>query len=167
MQHYELCFIAPIKFLDEALQKIVSQVHEQIKKFSGEITSEANLGKQRLAYPINQVHQGTYIALEFNMEPEQMKLLDNQLKLTPEVLRHLIIKKQVKTEAEKAREARIQEGLRREKKEELTKMEEAIKAPIKKAEEGEEKKEEKILPQKSSLEDLDKKLDELLKDDII
>lgn len=167
MQHYELTFIVPIKFLEEALQKIVSQVNALIKKFNAEITGETNLGKQRLAYPINQVHQGTYFAIEFNMEPEAMKQLDNQLKLTPEILRHLIIKKQVKTEAEKAREARIQEGLRQEKKEELTKMEESIKSPAKKAEMIEEKKEEKAPPQKASLEDLDKKLDELLKNDII
>lgn len=96
-----------------------------------------------------------------------MKKIDNQLKLTPEILRHLIIIKRVKTEAEKMREAKIQEGLRRAKEEELAKAEKSAKEALKKSETVEEKKEEKPAPKKASIEDLDKKLDELLKDDII
>lgn len=167
MQHYELCFIVSIKFLEDELQKVVSAVHELMEKFGGAITSEVNLGKQRLAYPIKQTHQGTYIAIEFDMEAELMKKLDNQLKLTPEILRHLIIKKRVKTETEKAREAKIQDGLRRDKEEELAKAEKSVKEAVKKSEAAETAKEEKSAPAKASLEDLDKKLDELLKDDII
>jgi small subunit ribosomal protein S6 len=167
MQHYELCFIVSIKFLENELQKVVSAVHELLKKFGANITSENNLGKQRLAFPIKQTNQGTYIAIEFDLEQELLKKIDNQLKLTPEILRHLIIIKRVKTEAEKMREAKIQEGLRRAKEEELAKAEKSAKEALKKSETVEEKKEEKPAPKKASIEDLDKKLDELLKDDII
>lgn len=68
MQHYELCFIVSIKFLENELQKVVSAVHELLKKFGANITSENNLGKQRLAFPIKQTNQGTYIAIEFDLE---------------------------------------------------------------------------------------------------
>src|SRR3989339_1923228 len=84
-QHYELLYIVPIKFLDDELQKIVANINGLINKLNGTITREDNLGKLRLAYPIKNVHQGSYVVAEFDMSPENEKKLNSQLSLTPEV----------------------------------------------------------------------------------
>lgn len=175
--HYELTYIVSIKYLDDELQKVVDTVTKMVKDLNGEITADANLGKQRLAYPIKHIHQGTYVVVEFDMPRDNMKKLDAQLKLKEEVLRHLIIKKRIKTEAELAGEAKAQERLRKEKEAELQQVEEAAKVKVKKETASVKtasttKATEKlpVSPSKdkdASMEDLDKKLDEILTDDIL
>ncbi|MEK7512210.1 MAG: 30S ribosomal protein S6 [Patescibacteria group bacterium] len=168
-QHYELCYIIPIKYLEDELQKAKEVVNGLIKKNKGIATSEQDLGKQRLAYPINQVHQGTYVVVEFDMNGEDRNKLDAELKNLPEVLRHLIIKKRIKSDVEKQREEKIQAGLRHVKERELSKAEDARKTGLKKVEEttADEAKSAKKEQKKVTLEELDKKLDELLTEEII
>ncbi len=172
-QHYELVYIVPIKYLDDELQTITQSVNGLIKKFVGEIVLESSLGRQRLAYPINQVHQGTYNVVEFDMNEEEIKKFSRELGMVPEVLRFLIICKKVKTEKEIKKEEQIKAGMRRAKEEELAKIEEEDKGGMKKLAEAPtptaESKPEKIKQEakKTSLEELDKKLDEILSDDIL
>ena len=171
-QHYELTYIIPIKFLDDEMQKATQIINSLVKKFNGVISSEQNLGKQRLAYPIKQVHQGTYVSVEFDMDGANMLKMDAELRIMPEVLRHLIIKKKIKSAKEIQREEKIQAGLRRAKEEELSQIEEARRTSVKKAEdklniEAEAAKQAKAPQKKATLEELDKKLDELLTDDIL
>ncbi len=180
-EHYELLYIVPIKFLDNDLQKVVADVNGLINKFGGTITKEDNLGKQKLAYPINNVHQGTYILVEYDMETENNEKFGFQMKLHQEVLRHMVIVKRIKSNEELAREAQIQDGIRKSREDELTEIEEKekevivkkdkpIKKITKKVEDpktGEIEVETKKATEKSSLEELDKKLDEILTDDIL
>lgn len=177
--HYELTYIVPIKYLEGDFQKAMAKVNGLVKEFKGEITIETILGKQRLAYPINAVHQGTYVAVEFNMAGAQAAKLGERLKLMPEVLRFLIVKKKERTVEELKREQQIQERLRKEKEKELAQMEAETKRGIKRAEMAplmteklvevkvKEDAETSANKKKASLEDLDKKLDEILTDDII
>jgi len=170
IQHYELCYIVPIKYLEDELQKAKETINGLVRKYNGIATSENDLGKQRLAYPIKQVHQGTYVVVEFDMDGENRNKLDAELKIMPEVLRHLIVKKRIKSDAEKQREEKIQAGLRHVKEQELTKAEEARKTGVKKMEETATADEVKIAKKeqkKVTLEELDKKLDELLTDEIL
>ncbi len=178
--HYELTYIVPIKYLEGDFQKAMAKVNGSIKEFEGELTAENILGKQRVGYPFNTVHQGTYVAVEFNMAGAQSIKLGAQLKLMPEVLRFLIVKKKERTAEELKREQQIQERLRKEKEKELAQMEVETKRGIKRAETAplmpEKPVEVATTPEaveiaankkKASLEDLDKKLDEILTDDII
>ncbi|MBU1132151.1 30S ribosomal protein S6 [Patescibacteria group bacterium] len=174
MQHYELLYIVPIKYLDDELTKVIEKISGVIKEQGGELTADQIFGRQKLAYPIKQAFQGTYVAVEFNMEGEQMKKLDSLLKLMPEIIRHLIVKKRIKTEAEIKRENKIQENLRQEKEDELKKLDEdakpgAIKEEPETLAKAPEAPTEKVKAekQKLSLEDLDKKLDDILTDDML
>lgn len=171
IQHYELCYIVPIKYLEDELQKVRETINGLVKKFNGAITADSDLGKQRLAYPIKQVHQGTYVMVEFDMDGENRNKLEAELKIMPEVLRHLIIKKRIKSEVERQREEKIQAGLRHAKEQELNKAEEARKTGVKKVIEEtaptDDTKSAKPTAKKVTLEELDKKLDELLTEEII
>ena len=94
-KHYELTYIVSIQFLDKELQQAIEKVAGHIKEMNGDITADQIIGKQKLAYPINKVHQGTYVVVEFDMEPEKVLELDGLIKLQAEVLRHLIISKKI------------------------------------------------------------------------
>jgi len=171
-QHYELTYIVSVKYLEQELDAVIKKIADLVNEHKGVITQTENLGKQRLAYPINLTHQGTYVAVEFDLEDESNLLkLDKQMKVVGELLRYMIIKKRIKTAEEIEREKKIQERLTRDKKDELEKIEEKVKAEIKKSEEIVEEKvkdeDKKSDKKKMTLDELDKKLDEILTDDVI
>ncbi len=144
MKHYELLYIIPGHYTDEEGESIIDKINDLVKKCGGEITLTDNLGNTKFAYPIRGIQSGSYIVIEFNAEPEKIKELDNALKLVPEILRFQIVTKRIKTQAElnqeKARQAKLVQGPEKEK---------AAPAP------------------KVSLEELDKKLGEILEGEII
>jgi len=144
--HYELLYLVPTNYTEEELTPIKEKIKNLIKKFEGEITLEDSFGKKKLAYPIKGNYQGYYLLYEFDLNGENLKKLSQELKLTNEVLRHIIVKRSLKIKAKsKTEEQRIKPV-----KTEISvgKKEEADKGKIK-------------------LEDLDKKLDEILKGDIM
>lgn len=147
MKHYELLYILPGKYTEEEMEGISVKINELVKKHGGEITSTDNLGSKKLAYPIADAQVGNYLVIEFNNEPEKIKELGAELKLTPEILRFVIVFKKLKTqeeiEAEKVRKEKM------------------AARDLKKEEEKAEP------PPKVSLEELDKKLGEILEGDII
>ena len=51
-------------------------------------------GKRRLAYPIKNFTEGTYVLVQFQMEPEDVVELESSLKLVNEVIRHLVVKRE-------------------------------------------------------------------------
>jgi len=153
MQHYELLYIITGKFTEEEIEPIASKINELIEKSEGKITLSENLGRKKLAYPIKHNHNGYYQLVEFDLEPQKLIGFEKKLGLTSEVLRHQVVKKKLKTQEEITKEKEIAEKIVKKQKEEEIKEEIKEKAPAK---------------EKMKLEDLDKKLDELLEgEDII
>lgn len=144
MKHYELLYIIPNQYAEEEVETVIGKINDLVKKQSGEITLTDNLGNNKFAYPIGGAQSGNYIVVEFNAEPEKIRGLDSILKLAPEVLRHQIYLKKMKT-AEEIEEERVRQK----------KMAEKVTA------------EKTALAPKVSLEELDKKLGEILDGDII
>lgn len=160
MQHYELLYIIPVKYTEEEAKEIHKKVVGLITARGGGITREDSLGLLRLAYPIKQVHQGYYSAVEFNLEMEKLREIERELKLMNEVLRHQIVKKIAGTE-EKIKEAILKE--KKEKLEEQREEQKEKKGPqVAKKEEKEKKP-----PKKVDIDELEKKLDKILDSDII
>ncbi|HCC23870.1 TPA: 30S ribosomal protein S6 [Candidatus Falkowbacteria bacterium] len=120
--HYELLYIVSIKHTGDDLTKVIESVSGLLKTKGCTITHDDMLGKQKLAYPINKVHQGTYVVLEFDGPREAIKDLETELRLMKELLRFLVIKKRVKTAEDIAHEQRVQDRLLKEKQDELASM---------------------------------------------
>ena len=91
------------------------------------------------------------------MSPANLAKLNGALKLTPEVLRHMIVDKKKKTVEELQKERELQEKILKKTENELDKEDVSAEEPSEKKE-----KEKRI-----SLDDLDVKLDELLKNDVL
>lgn len=218
---YEVLFIIPAKYAENELQPIKQLVIDAIKKHDGEITKEDTLGKRKLAYPIKHIYHGYYFYYLFDIQPSRVPEVNQILRHTPELLRHIIVlptpldeKAQARLRASAQEETKATESEQQkdtkdteetpEKKEyaprkikaqkapEITpapiepevkeevkipeekveiKEEETIETPkkrtIKKKEETIEVKAPKKKEKKMTLEELDKSLDEILKDDII
>ena len=109
MQHYELLFITSIELDEQGQSSILKKVSDYITGEGGVISKRRNWGSRKLAYEINHKANGFYVLIELDLEADKLKKLDVNLRLLPEILRYLIIKKRVKTEAEVAKEKMIQE----------------------------------------------------------
>ncbi len=55
------------------------------------VTRNESLGKIKLAYPIKHQRHGTYVLVHFEVEPSVVAGIDRMLRLSDEVLRHIIV----------------------------------------------------------------------------
>jgi small subunit ribosomal protein S6 len=157
-QHYELTLIIAGSIAEDKHQEILTEVKNYLAEHQAQITQATELGRRKFAYAIKNLRHGFYFTFEFDLVPKTLKELDRGFKLNNNLLRFLIVKKRVKTPEEIAREQKF--------KEKRAKFE-LDKQKTKLTEEEKEKKEKISAKPKVSLEDLDKKLDELLEKDII
>lgn len=91
MTKYELLYIISADYTDDEVVGVQKQVVELIEKEEGKISRNESLGKIKLAYPIKKSKHGTYILVHFESEQASIQPLDRILRLTDEVLRHQII----------------------------------------------------------------------------
>ena len=92
MRQYELVMLINPEADQERLEAVVDRVRRIASDHGGEIVSENNWGKRKLAYKIGQYSEANYHLANLHMEGEGTKALDNALKLTDDVLRHLLIR---------------------------------------------------------------------------
>ncbi|MCR4311684.1 MAG: 30S ribosomal protein S6 [Candidatus Uhrbacteria bacterium] len=88
---YEILAIVPSKFSDTEIDGAVQNVSTAIEAVGAKIEKTQNLGKLKLAYPINHVRFGTYVLFYISAEPSAMLKIDQTLRLADEVLRHVTI----------------------------------------------------------------------------
>jgi small subunit ribosomal protein S6 len=100
---YELLYIVPTPFTEKDLPAVAKKIKKIIEENGGKIIKEKNLGNKKLAYPIKQVYRGFYILLNLELDSEKIEKLNKELKLTPEVLRHLITRPVKRTPKKRGR----------------------------------------------------------------
>lgn len=86
-----MLYIIPTQYTDTEIEKIMADIAALLEGEGGKVTRNENLGRIKLAYPIKKVRHGSYILVHFAGEPETLKEIERKLRLTEEVLRHQII----------------------------------------------------------------------------
>lgn len=164
VQHYELLFIIPGSYNDSEVPAIKEKVVSFISKIGGQITKDQDYERRKLAYEIKHETFGHYWLMEFDAEGRNIKELNHQLELAPEILRFILVRAKIKTAADIAQEAAVKARITARKAEKVKQELKAVTETEKKVEEP--KKEEEKTEGKVSMEDLDKKLDEILGDNL-
>ena len=95
MKHYEIMFVIAAALEDEKKAAVVETV-EGIINDGGEVLNVNKMGMRRLAYPIQKKNEGYYVLIDFNAPTDLPKELDRRLKISDDVIRHLIINKDEK-----------------------------------------------------------------------
>jgi small subunit ribosomal protein S6 len=95
MTHYEITFIIASALENEQKEATVEMVKEIISN-GGEVTKTNIWGTRKLAYPIQKRNDGYYVVMEFQAPPDLPKELDRRLKISDNVIRHLIVNKDEK-----------------------------------------------------------------------
>jgi len=105
--HYEILFIIPNKFTEDEAKTIIAKTEKTISDNGGEISYREYWGKKKLAYEIKHNAYGYYSLCEFDLEKSALAAIDQNLRLSTEILRHQIVIKNSKSEADLARDKKI------------------------------------------------------------
>ena len=92
---YEMVYIIRPNMEEEQVQAVVEKFSSLINENEGEITTVDNWGKRRLAYEIRDFNEGFYYLTTFQGVPATAEELDRVLKITDEILRFMIIRKDI------------------------------------------------------------------------
>ncbi len=185
MKQYELLVVLPGTMEVSALPTTIAEVKAIVEKHGGENIVMHDRGKSRLAYPIRHIRYGYFHIIRFNAEGGALPEMQRELSLMRELLRSLI------TAFDPTRRAETQKKLGRKEegpirtlasvferfggdvsksdtptrppastpsKKETPETEATVVAPAEEKQEGEKPA--------TKLEDIDKKLDQLLEDDL-
>ncbi len=161
--HYELLAIVGAEHSPEAAQDILNTIRDTVATAGGEVLNTSVIGKRKLAYPVKKQRFGTYVALDFNLDGKALQGVERNLSLRNDIVRFLTVKTKLKTAKELEEEVRIQEKIQARKSREEAAARQEREAEQRTAEaESPTRKEEAPL----TLEDIDKKIDEILDEDI-
>lgn len=92
-RNYEVVFIVKPNLEEEQVQAVVDKFSTLIKDQGGEVVSIDNWGKRRLSYEIKDFREGNYFLVTFQGVPATAQELDRVLKITDEILRFMIVRK--------------------------------------------------------------------------
>jgi len=118
LPRYELLYVVSNKFTSEETEPIAQKVEDLITASDGNIVYRENWGKRRMSYPIKGFQFGYYRLLEFDLPADKIQEINRYLRLSNDILRHQIIKRQPRTVEEilaakeeiAKREAKIKDG---------------------------------------------------------
>lgn len=166
MTHYELLFVLPGTFSEEEVAPVVAKVEEIVTTAGATNMEMHDLGKNRLAYPMKHIRYGYYRICRFEAEGDAVPQMQAKLRLIGELLRAVVQTYNPETDAPVITQERNAQpkGAPAQQGADLT-LPEMAQAPVAKkkaAKPAEETKEE----EKVSMENIDKKLDEILDKDI-
>lgn len=92
MRYYENLFIVNPGYEDDALQSIKDEYANLITENGGMIYNVEDWGKRRLAYTIDKQKYGTYVLLEFGVEGNVIRELEESQRLNDVVLAQLTVR---------------------------------------------------------------------------
>ena len=93
MRDFEVMFILRPEE-DEVINPIIEKYEELITKNGGNVQSIDKWGKKRLAYTIDDFDTGYYVLITFSASNPCVKEVDRIMKISDDVLRHMIISKE-------------------------------------------------------------------------
>ena len=93
MRDYEVLYIVRADLDDDKVQDIIKRVSTIIEKADGSVERTNIWGKRKLAYEVKHQKEGSYILQDFQIGGDRVPELEAALKITEEVLRHLVVRK--------------------------------------------------------------------------
>ena len=91
LRDYELVVILSPSIGDDAIGDGIDRLHQAVRGRGGEIVDVNHWGRRRLAYPIKSHFEGNYIVNQIRLDPGKVSELEDSLRISEEVIRHLIV----------------------------------------------------------------------------
>ncbi len=92
LREYELVVILRPDIPDDALPTSLDWLQQSVSARGGEGGDTNHWGRRRLAYPIKSHLEGNYVVSQIKLDPAEVSALENGLKISEDVLRHLVVR---------------------------------------------------------------------------
>jgi small subunit ribosomal protein S6 len=92
LNNYELTIVLRPDLADDKVEAAVENVKKFVAGKGGTVNDVQKWGKRRLAYPIKHSNEGFYYLFKFRAKPGQNRELETNLRISEDVLRHLLVK---------------------------------------------------------------------------
>ena len=91
MRQYELTYLISDNVQETELNKITGKIGGYLSNLGGKITKEEVWGRRKLAYPIQKQEFATYVTVYFDLAASAVNEFEREIRLTTEIVRHLLI----------------------------------------------------------------------------
>ncbi len=153
---YETLYIIPSRISDTDIERVQKRVEEIVIAAGAKVEQHEVLQKIKLAYPIKGEQHGTYALLYTESPAEALSKIDSAFKLEGDILRAITVKREEGIPKHRFQLSSYQPPITPEgKRPEKRRVEQTRPRPAAKPDE------------KLSMEELDKKLDEILESDVV
>jgi small subunit ribosomal protein S6 len=92
LRNYELVVIISPEVPEDGLDSIMDNISRLVTQDGGKVDEVDRWGKRKLAYPIKHFLEGSYVLVRCKMKPTSGKELEASLRISEEVLRHLLVR---------------------------------------------------------------------------
>ena len=92
LRDYELVLIISPEVAQEKYDTIIENISRFITEKGGVISEVEQWGRKKLAYPIKNFVEGSYVLGRFKLKPALGKELEASLRISEDILRHLLVK---------------------------------------------------------------------------
>lgn len=93
MRPYELMYVVQPTADEERLTAISERIQQTITSLGGAVDKVVPPARRRMAYEVGRYREGQYGVIEFSLAPTQSRELERTIKLTEDLLRHLIVRR--------------------------------------------------------------------------
>lgn len=92
MRFYETIYIVDPNLENLVLEKVMTEIGQELEKTGSKLINHRSWGKKRLAYQIDKQKYGTYILMQFEEgDQEKMVGFSTWMKLNNSVIRHMTV----------------------------------------------------------------------------
>ncbi|MBT4119685.1 MAG: 30S ribosomal protein S6 [Candidatus Peribacter sp.] len=92
LRTYEFCVLYPSNLSQKEEKDLLAEVEKTIEEHGGKQVSKDLWGKRGLAYRIKGNDEGNFVVYHYALDPKGLKEIDVALRITPNLLRHIIVK---------------------------------------------------------------------------
>ena len=100
---YETVFIMNPTLKDEEAKKIIDKFTNLINN-DGKVTKVDDMGIKKLAYEMNKQKEGHYVVIEFISQPDFVRELERNYRITDEVMKFIVVDKEIEYEQNQEQE---------------------------------------------------------------
>jgi len=93
MRPYELMYLIQPTADEERLTAVSERLQQSIGSLGGKVEKVTPPVRRRLAYEIGKYRDGQYGVLEYSLPPDQSREFERTIKLTEDILRHIVIRR--------------------------------------------------------------------------
>jgi small subunit ribosomal protein S6 len=93
MRPYELMYLIQPTADEERLTAVSERLQQSIGSLGGKVEKVTPPVRRRLAYEIGKYRDGQYGVLEYSLPPEQSREFERTIKLTEDILRHIVLRR--------------------------------------------------------------------------